>query len=146
MPRQNSRTYADYSGEKSVVGFGIDPATTDVDLATCTNSMDALVLGIVQRNDDTEYFRFSNARAGNPLAKRERKLLIRYEDDTSKRVFVFAIPSYDESTLTPITGTDFYDITAGALATFIAAWEAVAVSPDGGSCTVLSAEGVGRNL
>lgn len=146
MPRINSRTYTDYSNEKSVVGINIDPATTDLDLGTLTTAMDALVLGLAARNDDTEYFRFSNAVPTNPLAKRERKLLIRYEDTTSFRVFTFAIPSYDDSALTPISGTDFYDITAGALATFVTAFEAVAVSPDGGACNVLSAEGVGRNL
>ncbi len=83
--------------------------------------------------------------ASGPLAQRENKLLLRYEDATTHKKFRVSIPTFDLTTLEPFS--EEVDLGSGAGDTLKRAFEAIVVSPDDAANAVLltSANFVGRN-
>lgn len=77
-------------------------------------------------------------------AQREKKWLVRYQDDVNLAIYTVEIPTADLSLLQ--TNSDLMIIDAGAGATFVAAFEALVVSPEGNNITVLDVRYVGRSL
>lgn len=163
-----SMTIRDRSGELSNVGVNIGPVTagtlpgyltTTGNLKTAT---DAITLGVIAKD---EMKVFSNALSAalpvSPWANRETKFLVRYADVTAffddptnaipnegfGRIHNLEIPAPDLA-LTDLlqAGTDFVDLEQTAIAAWITAFEAVALSPANGSVEVVSIEIVGRNI
>jgi len=80
----------------------------------------------------------------DPLAQRENKWLVRYHDNIDGTKFSLEIPTADLTLLT--TGNEFADLDGTEFAAFVAAFQAVVVSPDDPSHDVLvdSIQFVGR--
>lgn len=83
--------------------------------------------------------------AGNVLAQRENKLMLRYIGNVSNKIFRVSIPTLDLTTL--VNHTEYIDLTTTEGAALKTAFEAVVRSPDDASETVtlLSGQFVGRN-
>jgi hypothetical protein len=82
---------------------------------------------------------------GSSEAQREKKWLVRSEDNVTHLIFRNEVPTADLSLLTGNSDT-ITDFTPTALAAFKSAWEAVVVSEDGNACTIRSMEYVGKRL
>lgn len=84
------------------------------------------------------------------FARRELKLLLRYQGDTSGEIYRSEFPCPDLDVLTFESGDANYVVMAdaGVMAAFISAWEAIARSPEDESetVTILDIHVVGRNL
>jgi len=88
----------------------------------------------------------SDARATSQLAQRENKLMLRYHDDTVPAwKYTRSIPCFDLTTLPD--GSEFLDLSTGVGAALKSAFEAVVVSFNDASHSVIldSAQFVGRN-
>lgn len=83
--------------------------------------------------------------ATDPLAQRENKWLARYHDATTFQNFQCSIPTADVSL--HMANSEFVDLTAGVGLALKTAFEAVVVSPDDSSHSVVldSLQFVGRN-
>lgn len=83
--------------------------------------------------------------AASPLAQRENKFLIRYHGVTLLQKFQCSIPTADLTAL--MTNSEFVDVAAGPGNDLKLAFEAVVVSPDNSSESVIldSIQFVGRN-
>jgi len=77
-------------------------------------------------------------------AQRERKWIIIYEDNTTYKHYNTELPCADLSLLK--ANSDEMDISAGAGAALVSAFEDYVLSPDGNAVTVLKVVHVGRNL
>jgi hypothetical protein len=84
------------------------------------------------------------------FARRELKLLLRYQGDVTGDIFTLEIPTPDLAALTMETGdANFVNLAdAGVMAQFVTDFVALARSPvdDTETVTILSAQVVGRNL
>jgi len=139
-----SLTVGDASNEKGTTTVYVDPAIENADVATLRAAILALSTGTYQEQRLTVVTPNSNA-FPTGTQEREEKILIRYEDTTTLNIYTFTIPCFDKAGSTRITGTDFYEITSGELATLVTQLEANALSPAGNAINVLSAQYVGRN-
>lgn len=139
-----SLTVGDASNEKSTATVYVDPAIEAGDIATLRAAILAISNGTYQEQRLTTVTPNSNA-FPTGTQEREEKILIRYEDTVTLNIYSFTIPCFDKAGSTRITGTDFYDITVGELATLVTQLETNAVSPAGNAINVLSAQYVGRN-
>jgi hypothetical protein len=142
--------YIDYSKESSSFSIhlptlnaaNIAAQTTLIgDLKTAT---DAITLGnpsgySIIANRVT----LSGSPAGSVYAQRENKWLVHFTDDVSGVAGTATIPTADLSLLA--TNSDQADMTNAAVIAFVAAFEAVALSPTGHAVTVTGIEFVGRN-
>jgi len=80
-------------------------------------------------------------------SRRERKMMVQYEDNVTLDVYTVEIPSPDMSILTYDGKTDKILLTDGAaMAGFVTAFEGNAVSPAGNAVTVIGAYVTGRLL
>lgn len=145
-------TYLDFSNEKS--RFKVNSAVLNAgniaaqitafgNLITATN---AIVLGSIAATKlhavDTVY---SAVLPTDVNAQRERKWLVRFQDDVNLRIGGTTIPTADY-TGRLLPGTDLADLTDTDIAAFVTEFEAFAKSPDGNAVTVLQMVAVGRNL
>lgn len=147
-----ARTYTDYSAEKSNVRLRVEEMTSAtivanlVALAALNAAVDDLSIGQPQKNtiiqDDSV---ISNLPATDVNAQRERKWLVSYRDTVTEELFQFEIPAAKlTGNLTP--NTDQADLTSADWVAFIAAFEAIVLSPNGNAVTVEKARHVGRKL
>jgi len=147
-----TRTYKDYSKETSNVRFRVEEinaATITAQLlalAALSSALDGIVLGQPQKyvivQDDNL---ISNLPASDVNAQRERKWIVSYRDTVTEDIHTAEIPTAD-LTGNLLPNSDEADLTSAAWVAFIAAFEAVVVSPDGNPVTVESARHVGRKL
>ncbi len=151
-------TWMDASGEKATASFmlpeiaadGANYATITGLVSTLKSALQAVTQGTIQESALVAF----RTRHGNAIpddGRRESKWLVRYEDDSTFKVYNFEIPCSDRSLLPMQTGTDFVDLayaTPGALKTaldnLISGIQAMK-SPTNGSITVISIQDVGRN-
>jgi len=145
-------TYVDFSNEKS--RFRVNSAVLNAGniaaqitaFGTLITATDAIVLGAKTNTKqiavDTAY---SAVLPTDVNAQRERKWLVRYQDQTNLRIGTTTVPTA-EFTGRLIAGTDLADLTDTDIASFVSAFEAYAKSPDGNAVVVLAMVGVGRNL
>jgi hypothetical protein len=87
----------------------------------------------------------SPAASSNPLAKREKKYLVRYHDTTSNQKFQVSYGTADDSLLT--NNSEFLDLGGTEAAAFVSAFEAFVKSPADPTHAVVvdSIQFVGRN-
>lgn len=123
-------------------------------------ALDAITLGTIT-DESMQVFntRLANAPPTDENAQRERKWLLKYEDNLPffdnpinaipnegfGRVFVSEIPTALFVGLL-LPNTDIADLADAAIAAFVTAFEAIARSPYGGTVNVLELQAVGRNL
>lgn len=164
---QNQATFsiADYDREGSSMSVNVGPITV-VNFTALHDAIDDLeaaipgmILGEIRQTTIAEKFPQSTAVVTDKDAQRERKWLITYRDVTEfldvgntinntgyGNLYTKELPTADASLL-PNTATDELDLSAGAVATFVTAFEAVENSPTGGpDIEVVSIKLVGRNL
>lgn len=161
-----SFTLRDYSRETSSVGF-TTAAITAVSIAgaltqfgTLRTAIEGITNGIVAAESlYVARTKLSNSVPTDPLAQRENKWLITYEDDTQyfdapvnaipnagyKGVFNIEIPTADLEAVTMILNTDDANMGAAPMSTFITAFQNLARSPYGGEVVVTRVQFVGRN-
>jgi hypothetical protein len=156
MAHTSTFTLLDASGEKSSVRV-YNGAITAVSIGgfltqfgALRDAINGITLGTVHKEmwvgDDTV---LSQALPASPWAQRELKALVRYQGNTSQKVFTLEIPTIDLGTVTLVPGTDLIQLDDGAeMAAFVTAFEAIARTPDDDTETVnvLDARVVGRNL
>lgn len=144
---QYAATYIDRSGEKSVAAIHYDPDTVDLAtklgaLLTAIDGVSNMVLTVVNQG---WAYRYTNVAYGN--GQREQKYLVTMQDNTDLSIFSFTIPGRDDTAVQTVPGTDFYNLAdAGLMAALVGAIQAVAVSPNGNTSTVMSIRAVGRNI
>lgn len=161
-----SFTLRDYSRETASVGFNtgaitaVSIAGTLTQFGTLRTAIEGITNGVMAA--EALYVartKLSNLPATDPLAQRENKWLITYEDSTQffddpvnaipnagyKGVFNIEVPTADLEAVTMVPNTDDADLTAAPMSTFITAFEAIARSPYGGAVNVTRVEFVGRN-
>lgn len=149
-------TLMDRSKEKSTVTLNLDALTAGgANYATLETAADALytaiddvTLGNIQeRALVAERTRLTNVVPGTGY--RERKLLVRYQDNTTLKVYTIEIPCINDAAFTFAPGTDFVDIGASsppaAQTALLVALNTHVKSPVGNDITVISMEIVGRN-
>lgn len=144
-------SYVDYDEETSSVGVrGVDFTAANFDAQVALQ--DALVTAISGVTIANQYKTQRIAAAvetaktlpTDPYAQRETKWLVRYTDNVnSNGDGSFEIPGADLSLL--ITNGKTMDVSAGAGAAFVTAFEAYARSKLGNAVTFVSATHVGRN-
>lgn len=156
---QSKFAFVDYSNETS--GFtiynGAITALTIADFLTKFGALKAatndLTLGILKKEvwvgDETTFTTFPPV---DPDAQRERKALVVYEGNSTKKLFTITIPTIrtknaaGESLL--MTGTDRFDLSDELVEAWVDAFEAIARTPDSDTETVTVKEIrlVGRNI
>lgn len=144
------RTYQDYSREKASASIHL-PTLTAGNIAAQTTLITALntaMDGISLGNPNLETVQssineLSNSPAGSVHAQRENKWLVSFSDDVSGTPGTMTIPCADLTKLIP--NTDLADLTDTAMAAFVTAFEAVALSSTGHSVTIIQIKFVGRN-
>lgn len=153
-----SETIADNTvksnGEPETASFSVPITTlTAANLVAQTTLINALrtavasvVIGVLNKRETVvERVLGVSGPAGTPLAQRENKLLLRYHDTVLQKKFRTSIPTFD---LTLLAGnSEFLDLVAGPGLALKTAFEAIVVSPDNSSNSVVldSAQFVGRN-
>ena len=161
MPAGSSATitFLDFTSEKSqhnVPSYQIDAANLATWLTGWGDYKTALgniTIGTQQKEIvriyDTD---LSNTPPTDPYAQRELKLLIRYSGGVGQN-YQLTIPCPDLSALTFASGalgnSDFIELAdGGVIAVWVAAFEAIARSPEDDTVTVTvdSAQVIGRNV
>jgi len=148
-------TFVDSSSE--VTRFQLYPKTTLVEHfvspgALPTDSvtkalLDAIALisdAVIVRRTLTTVLRVQNLEYA-PAGQREEKMLITYEDATTKELYSVEMPARKPN-LPRITGTDRFDLTVAPFSTFVTALQNAALSPNGNPIIVRQLRLVGRNL
>jgi hypothetical protein len=154
-----SYTIKDWGGESSVTTLylrehtGTAPADYDGIYSTTPGSdreilraaIQSVTRGVIAKETLTAVNqKLTNANATNPEAQREEKMLVIFEDDVTKELFNFEIAAVDISALTRIADTDFVDLTAPPMDTFVTDIESAAFSKNGNPISILRAVLVGR--
>jgi hypothetical protein len=142
----------DFSGERSRF------AANMVDLTAGNIAAQlALVANLVSATNDISYIPFGHTvlaedvpsvgQATDANGQRELKARVRYADDVTGARFSVEVPA-PILTGNLIAGSDFFDLTATDIAAFVAAFEAVVMSPDdlANSVTIVNMQVVGRSL
>lgn len=155
----------DYDGEKSSLQFYTGNITvaslpgTLTQFGALRDAINEIILGTIS-SESLKVFdtKLSNVTPTAEFAQRETKWLVVYEDNLPffdapvnaipnegfGKIFTFEIATADLSHLQ--TGTDKLDLSVNPGADFVAAFEAFARSPYGGTTNVLEVRHVGRNL
>ena len=108
-----------------------------------------MILGEVYSQSVNILTNYDPTTPANNFAQREIKLLIRYQDTVSGKLYTLEIPTPDLANLTIPVESDFVTLAdAGIMAAWVTAFENVAKAPDEpiNSVNVLSAQVVGRNI
>lgn len=148
-------TFLDFSGEKSTFSVS-NGAITSVSLpgfltqfGALRDAVDAITLGTLHKEmwvgDNTV---LSNVRPTSVFAQREMKWLVRYQGNTSQKIFTAEIPTADP-TGRLLAGSDRADLTSGSgMPAFVTAFQNLVRSPDDPSetVTILDIYLVGRNI
>lgn len=150
----SSFTFLDFSGEKSTFTVNNDVITAATlpgfltQFGALRDAADAITLGTLHKEmwvgDNTV---LSNIRPTNPFAQRELKWLVRYQGNTSQKVFTAEVPTADP-TGRLLPNSDQADLTNVQMAAFVTAFQDLVSSPDdpAENVTVLSIQLVGRNI
>lgn len=141
----------DYSKEISHFNTHLGPVNAATitgitgQLATLQSAVDGIILGVLKEEEFlVDRNRLSGALPASKNAQRENKWLVVYHDTVTFEVFKLQIPTADLSLV--VNNSDFADITAGAMATFVTAFQDVAVSKSGNDVLIDYIKFVGRNL
>jgi hypothetical protein len=132
-----SHTILDYSAEAGTTSINVADAIDVASAPVATFRTDFLAFfsaGIVQSASATTSQRLANSAIGS--GNREDKYLVRYQDNTTLKIYNFQVPSRDNS-LTQIAGTDRVDPAQVGYSDAKSAFEAIAVSPDGNPVTLI---------
>lgn len=147
----HSRTYLDFSNEKSTLRFFVTQITSANLVATVAQinaiglALLDLTLGALDKTQTVLSFQASNPTAPtNPYAQRELKWLVQYRDTVTLREYQMEIPCAD-LTDNLLPGTDRADLASADWAQFVTDFEAGALSQDGNAIVILDAYVVGRN-
>lgn len=148
---QYSMTYRDYSNEPSSVTIytrAYNVLTFADDLADYTDlraAIGGIALGSLVSDQVSPYqTKYNNALPTDENAQRERKWVVRYQDDVDFSIYRVEIPCADVvGRLMP--DSDKADLTETDMATFVAQFEETAYSQNGNAVTVLDITAVGRN-
>jgi hypothetical protein len=146
-----SLTYVDYSGEPSSTTVSVQSQADNAAYAAARlafiNAIAGVSNGALQARTESRNTIIvpyvSNATNAN--AKRELKLKVSYQDETTGKRFAVTIPCVNESALTPKVNSDEYDLAAAPVAALVTAFEAFVASPEGNTVNVYRVERVGRN-
>jgi len=146
-------TFMDYGREKSTMGLYAGDVTAVsiggflTQFGALRTATEAITLGTVNKEqwigDDTL---LSNVPPVSAFAQRESKWFVTYRGDTSQKEFHLEIPTADLALLAD--NEEFLDLTtAGVIADWVTAFEAIARSPESDieTVTVVSIQFVGRN-
>lgn len=149
-------TMVDSSREKSNFGFTIT-AVTAVNLAGQLTAMTALETAIVgittgeftRKQMDVYNNTFLPVTPTDPACQKENKWLVRYNDETTGKVYRMEIPTADLTLLPadPAGGiSEYLDLSVNPGLAFKTAFEGIAQSPDvpANEINVLSVQFVGR--
>jgi hypothetical protein len=146
-----SLTIQDASAETSVSSFNLGlqtPATIAANIVK-TNALQNAIVGIILGNlFKSKYVYFDNTMNANvptnQAAQKEMKWMVHYHDNTDTfgalqnphfgDKYVVSIACPDTSKL--VEGTDRADLTETAVATFVTAFEDVALAPGGGAAKI----------
>lgn len=147
-----SLTFLDYSKEKSTAKGHMGPITVGTiagfltQFGTLKTAIQDLSLGTLISDSWTgDITSYSNAAPTDLNAQRERKWRVDYEDVVNLGKHQFEIPvALVVGQL--VSNTDLANIETAEWIAFIAAFEAMAKSPDGNAVNILGARLVGRNL
>lgn len=152
-----SYTFLDYDGEKSVMQFNAveyNAGTFPAYLTAIGDFRDscALISGgtITQESMNLFVTRYSGVKPTDANFQRERKWVVRYQDDVTFNVYRLEIPCArvigTANRLLVLPNTNQADLTAPDWVAWIEDFDAVARSQDGNFVTVLDAYLVGRNI
>lgn len=165
MPGYGQFSIRDYNEEMSSTKFYTGNVTAGslpgllTDFGQFRDAIDGIILGVIAKESLAVFqTNLSNAVPASVQAQREAKWLVTYEDilpffddpvnaipnEGYRKVFTFEIATPDLTLL--VANTDRMNIAAGAGATFVTEFEAIARSPYGGTVNVLYVQHVGRNL
>ncbi len=143
----------DYSNEKS--NFSVNStvltagnfAAQQTLAAALTTAVEALTIGELTKQIALVPVVDTPAIPTDPYAQRELKWLVRYQGDSSGKLFSIEIAAPD-ITSNVVPNTDVADITSTDWAAFKTAFEAYAKSPDdvAETVTLIDARVVGRNI
>jgi len=143
----------DYSNEKS--NFGVNStvltagnfAAQQTLAAALATAIEDLTIGELTKQVALVPVIDTPAIPTDPYAQRELKWLVRYQGDSSGKMFSIEIAAPD-ITGNVVPNTDVADITSTDWAAFVTAFEAYAKSPDdvAETVTVIDARVVGRNI
>lgn len=144
-----SFTLQDWSSEKSTVTvrpkqFADNPAysAAELDFRGAINQVSNMsATGLVR----SETVILSPA-AVTQAAQRELKLLVRYRDTVTSKIYRVAVPGADLTAVTLLAGTDLVDLVTSPMNTFVTRFEAFVASPDGNAVEIVDVRVVGRNL
>jgi hypothetical protein len=148
-------SFRDYGGEPSTFRIRtaeVTAANFDAQATLVSNFMTAVEglqeadvpVGRLQHGNETLD---AQSESSTAKAQRETKALVRYEDDTTKKVYRIEIPCVDLAHL-DADNRGFFELDDGGdVAAFVTAFEAIALAPQtGNTVTVLSIEHVARDL
>lgn len=147
-------TLADKSKEKATTSMNLAALAGDGSNYAALLASEASMLSAIQGITDGAVFEHAlvarRVRLTNVwpnTGHREDKWLVRYQDNTSLKVYNCEIPNANEAGMHMATGTDFWDLEnlAVAQSDFIDAFETNVKSVAGNAVTVLSVQYVGRN-
>jgi hypothetical protein len=151
-----SYTLLDASGEKSVMQLNsieFNITTIPGDLTAIGDFRDSIALssgGTIEREIFTQFnTRYNAVKPTDKNFQRERKWLVRYQDDVTFNTYRLEIPCARVVGTASAPLVDAFDnaiVTAPDWVAWIADFEQVARSQDGNFVTFLDAKLVGRNL
>jgi len=143
----------DYSNEKS--NFGVNStvltagnfAAQQTLAAALAGAIEDLTIGELTKQTALVPVVDTPAIPTDPYAQRELKWLVRYQGDTSGKMFSIEIAAPD-ITGNVVVNTDVANLASADWAAFVTAFEAYAKSPDdvAETVTVIDARVVGRNI
>lgn len=148
-------TWQDRSKEKATMTFNLPALLADGSNYAAITAAFAAVQAAVAAVTEGSIFETAlvadRTRVSNAIptdGRREQKFLVRYQDDTTLKVYNLEIPLSDETAMPYNSGTDFVDIGNAdpQTAALIAALNTNVKSPVGNDITVISIESVGRNI
>jgi len=166
MPAGGYFSYRDNSGEISTMSFNTRTITAanlaaiQAQFATLQTAMGGMLIGrLVEVGLYVNRTRLANENAASQYAQRETKWLVTYEDATEfldapantvlnmgfRKVFTAEIPTADLGGVEMFDDGEKVDLTGIKAVAFIAAFEALVVTPYGGAANVLRIEHIGRN-
>lgn len=166
MPDRLTFSILDYSGETGKFLVNV-PTLTAANFAAQHTLYDdfqdavlQMIAGNFKQRDVLSVTRLGQTRPSDPVAQREFKWVVTYEDVTEfldaptnavpnpgyRKPFDVEIPTADVAGTTMTPNTDLVDLTAAPVPNFIIAFEALVKSPYGGSSNVLQIRLAGRNV
>lgn len=153
MASRTNFTIRDYSNELSnfgVTSLSLSAANFDAQLAalaSLSSAVENLTIGHLDKYAVATIPLDTPITPSDPFAQRELKWLVSYTGDVSGKLFQIEIAAPD-ATDNLVPNSDLADIGSADWLAFVAAFEAVARSPDNGTeaVTVTGARLVGRNI